>query len=287
MFGALFLLLASNHLCSVESREEFLPGIVSTTDAHEGLDWVSADATVVLFTRALPDFSASTLNQAIRSNDDWIVEEVAIASEGFDAGVSVSRSGNHALFTSTRRTDNGKAGNWNIWQADAKFDGQRWRFGIPNLMPKPINSEHSECCVVFGDDGDFYFASDRRGSWDIFHAEPDGPGYQVSLLSGALNSDEDAWPSSYDTKLKRLLYSSIRDDGAGGDDIYVSVMEDGVWVSGELLGAGINRSGYEDSARVFGPSFYWSSRPKNGENTEDLSVSNIYIMPTTCIDELG
>lgn len=287
MIGALFILLAANSVCNYESDEEFLPAIISTPDAHEGLDWVSVDGNSVLFTRALPDFSISTIMHATKVDDDWIVENVPISSEGYDAGLSIAPSGVSALFTSTRRTGDGQVGGWNIWQLDATFNGHKWNFGDPRLMPEPVNSAHSECCVVHGDDQDFYFASNRLGSWDIFHAEPDQDGFQVSFLSGGVNSDEDAWPSAIIANPKKLLYSSISATGVGGDDIYVAYMQGADWSPGKLLGAGINRLGYEDSARVFGSAFFWSSRPKSGENTGDLSVSNIYTMPTTCIDELG
>lgn len=287
MLEAMFILLGSiTSVCDPEPREKFLPGIVSTTDTHEGLDWISEDGNSLLFTRALPDFSASSLMQATKMDDGWTVETVSISGNGFDAGLSIAPSSKRALFTSTRETVDGTVGNWNLWQAEAVLHGQTWKFDNPELMPEPVNTEHSECCVVYGEARDFFFASDRRGSWDIYHAVPENDGFSVSVLAGEINTDDGAWPSAYIPNAKRLVFSSIRDTGAGGDDIYVSTMVDGSWSPGTLLGAGINRSGYEDGARVFGPAFYWSSRPKSGENAGDLSVSNIYTMPTTCIDEL-
>ncbi len=287
MVEFLFLLLAANNSCFGQQAKVFLPDIISSPLAHEGLDWVSDDQTIVLFTRATSTFSSSSLMQARKIDDEWTVEPLPISASDFDAGIAISPTMASALFTSTRLDDDGEAGNWNLWQMDATFDGKTWAFGEPTMMPAPVNSSESECCVVYGENEEFYFSSDRAGSWDIYHAEPRPDGYHVAKLSGEINTADGAWPSAYQPSSKQLLFSSIRETGAGGDDIYISTLNSGDWAPGRPLGRGINQSGYEDSARIFGQTLYWSSRPKTPEKTRDLNVSNIYTMPTTCIDGLG
>ena len=287
MLHTLYVLVSAFGACDAISTEKFLPERISTDGAHEGLDWISADESSVIFTRATPDFSASRLMRARKRHDTWVVDQLPISSSGYDAGLSIAPSELHVFFTSTRKTDSNPAGNWNLWYAGARRVDADWFFDSPVAMPAPVNTAQNECCIVHGAGDDFYFSSDRQGSWDIYHAKPEEGGYSVSLLGGGLNTSEDAWPSTYLSNPSRLIFSSIRESGVGGDDIYISNQTDGVWSPGRLLGAGINQSGYQDSARVFGQRLYWSSRPETGENTGDLNVSDIYTMPTPCIDELG
>lgn len=287
MFSTAAILLTASAVCELTDENIFLPNIVSTKSAHENIDWVSKNGAQIFFTRAAPDFSQSRLMQVRKVNGRWFVEPLPMLAGGYDASLAMAPDLMSILFTSTRAGENIAEGDWNIWHADASYKNEKWVFGDASPMPSPVNTTSNECCTVNDESGGFYFSSDRAGSWDIYHARLIDGGYEVALLPGAANTDYDEWPNAYIAEMSILLFSSIRPSGAGGDDIYVSTKRDGKWASGQILDPRINKSGYEDSARIFHGQFFWSSRPASAASPVDLNVSNIYTMPTACIDELG
>lgn len=287
MFSVAAILLMVSAVCELTDENIFLPNIVSTKSAHENIDWVSKNGAQIFFTRAAPDFSQSRLMQVRKVNDQWVVEPLSMLAGGYDASLAMAPDLMSILFTSTRAGKDILEGDWNIWHADALYKNEEWAFGDASPMPNPVNTTSNECCTVYDESGGFYFSSDRAGSWDIYHARLIDGGYEVALLPGAINTDYGEWPNAYIAETSILLFSSIRSSGLGGDDIYVSNKSGGQWTSGQILDARINKSGYEDSARIFRENFFWSSRPPSSTSPVDLNVSNIYIMPTACIDELG
>ena len=59
----------------------------------------------------------------------------------------------------------------------------------------------------------------------------------------------------------KLLFSSIRPGGPGGDDVYVAFRAAESWSNPRALPAPVNTRAYEDSARVStdGRHLFWSS----------------------------
>lgn len=239
--------------------ETLLPGIVSTPGANEGLDWISPDGTIVIFTRADADFTSSSVLIARQSGDGWATAPVGFSTSGYDAGFRLSPSGG-ALFTSTRAAAGRPRGDWNLWLAPAADGRGAFIFAEPRLLLAPVNSSAAECCGLYGPGGEIYFSSDRSGAWDIFVATPAGDGYVVEPLAGAVNSEYGEWPSAISADGLTLYLSSIRPTGLGGDDIYVSEKREGVWSRPELLPAPVNSASYDDSGGLVGQRFYWSSR---------------------------
>ncbi|WDI30608.1 hypothetical protein PUV54_11645 [Hyphococcus flavus] len=261
----------------------FLPNMISTDGAHEGLDWISEEGDALIFTRVAPDFSVSSVYSAVVEGDEWAIEKTSFSTGPYDAGVAFSADHESALFTSTRQSDVTPEGNWNIWRVSAALEGHAWRFGEAEYLSEPINSDKNDCCAVFGRNGEIFFSSDRDGQWNLYRATIDGNGYVVEKMKGRINTTDGAWPSAYIGETDTLLFSSIRKSGAGGDDIYVSTRRDGEWSDARILGEPVNKSGYEDGARLFHGEFYWSSRPARASAQDAQVNSGIYHLPAACV----
>jgi hypothetical protein len=280
--------LSGGALCDA-TPQRLAPDVISTSEAHEGLDWIAEDHRHLLFTRAAADFSGAEMYQAHKAEDDWVVTRVSVSTGPYDAGMTPSPGGGEALFTSTRAGDGAAEGDWNVWRVDASLSETGWQFGEPSPMPAPVNSEKSDCCAVYGRDDEVFFSSDRAGSWNLYRATPARDGYEVALLDGSLNTEDGAWPSAYFAEADALLISSIRKSGAGGDDIYLARREPGGWSAAEILGNGVNLSGYEDGGRLFWGRFYWSSRISvaDAKAAGEPGASDIFFMPASCVDALN
>ena len=272
--------------CVGETPIKFEPGIISTANAHEGLDWISENGRHLLFTRVTPDFSSARLMQAMNVDGHWSIEQIAISTGPYDAGLAISPDATEAVFTSTRAGEGIDEGDWNIWRAAVSKTSEVWEVGVPSALPAPVNSAKSDCCAVYGKDGEVFFSSDRDGSWKLYRATRDAGNYLVEPLAGQVNTKDGAWPSAYLPDEDVLIFSSIRKSGMGGDDIYYSHRQNDAWSPARLLAEPVNKDGFQDGARVFKGEFYWSSRPKRDTEapTGELQVSDIFFMPSACVD---
>ncbi len=275
--------LAPSALC--EPPETFVPGEISSDGFHEGLDWISGTGDKVIFTRVAPDFSTSEIYFAAKKAAGWRSEKLPFSNGGYDAGVVFSKDMKRLILTSTRESDVAPEGNWNIWSVSVSTEGAGWRFGEAAFLNAPVNTDKNECCAVFGKGGEIFFSSDRNGPWSLYRALPAANGYIVEKLEGRINTDDGAWPSAYIEESDTLLFSSIRKSGAGGDDIYASTRVDGRWTEARMLGGPVNKSGYEDGARVFDGTFYWSSRPVQRAAEDPMIPSDIFYMSAVCAAE--
>ena len=243
-----------------DSATVFLPEIVSSATHHEALDYYSAEDGYLLFTRASLDYAGSSMHESWIENGERKTAPLTISDSGYDADVVVSPHRSVALFTSTRISTMNETENWNLWIAASEFVDGRISFGPPTPLPAPVNSGSSECCAVFVSDTEFLFASDRTGNWDIYRAKKTGDDYRVLAIGGDVNSDHGEWPNQYVGDTGVLLFSSIRPDGVGGDDIYVSRMDEDGFIPPTILPAPVNSPAYEDNAFFDGATIFWSSR---------------------------
>lgn len=222
------------------------PGIISTTAFHESINAISKRQDTVYFSRADKGFGQSTLLLSSFANGNWETPDtLPFSGNHYDAGLNFSPDQTTAFFTSKRPPkEESLSRAWNIWRVQIK--NQSW--GTPEVLEYPINSDSSECCLSMNGQGDTYFASNRSGSWDIYYAQYSDESFtQVSKISDSLNTSAGEWPSYIDDAGAMLIFSSIRDTGLGGDDIYVSEKNSETWSAPKLLAAPINSSSYEDS----------------------------------------
>ena len=227
------------------------------------------DARNVWLTRSSGDFAATNV---------WNGTGRASFSADLESGASLSRDRSSVLFTS-RRTAPTFSDRWNIWIA---------RGAHVEPLPHPVNSDHAECCAVYGPADEIYFSSTRGGSWDIYLARPNDAGFDVTRLGSEVNSGEAGppdesgrngeWPSFVDPEGRFLLFSSIRPGGIGGDDIYVSFRTSSGWTAAANLGPDVNTPGYEDCATVTldGQHLIWSSRSTAQQVTSQVKTAPLY-----------
>ena len=238
----------------------YLPEIVSSATHHEALDYYSAEDGYLLFTRASLDYSGSSMHESWIENGERTTAPLTISDSGYDADIAVSPDQSQVVFTSTRISTMNETENWNLWTATSKFGDGRFSFGSPSPLPAPVNSASSECCAVYVSDIEFLFASDRTGNWDIYRAKKSGDDYRVLPIGGDVNSEHGEWPNQYFSDTGVLLFSSIRPDGVGGDDLYVSRMDEDGFIPPTILPAAVNSPTYEDNAFFDGAAIFWSSR---------------------------
>jgi len=146
-------------------------------------------------------------------------------------------------------------------------------------LPKPINTPYDEQVVGITDSGDsiFFYIDHVDNYGDIFVSvkevgrfnRPEGLGDQINS-----NSVESACSISKDGRT--ILFSSERDDGAGGLDIYMTKkLPSGYWSEPENLGSEINTPLNEDFPTLSGDglTMYFSSDGHPGMGGYDLFFS--------------
>jgi Tol biopolymer transport system component len=257
-----YVLVFALVVAGTAAPERVARDLFSGEKAHVAVTDFAADGTAFV-TRSSEDFSSSGV---LTSGDAWRTTSTAPFSDGAsDAGGTLSPDGRRLYYTSTRPgAGEGIADPWNLWVSA----GEKGSWRAPSPLPRPVNTEKSECCPTAKAGGALYFSSDRDGSWDVFRAEVDAEGRvgRVEKLRGALNTEHGEWPSYVDPGERFLLLSSIRPGGHGGDDVYVSFRRGDTWSAAVNLGTPVNTAAYEDSAVLSpdGRDLYFSSRRDGG-----------------------
>ena len=283
IFKVLILLVTVG--CSDRDTGESTPvlfgtEILSTKNAHESINQIMNGGQTVYLTRANREYSMSTVMiSELKSGVYSTPKPVSFSGTFYDAGLSLSNKNRLAIFTSKRPTEDSLiSDDWNIWQSVLSKDGD---WSKPFLLPDPINTNSSECCLIMNKSGDAYFASNREGSWDIFSTKyKDGRWSSPEKVT--LSSEYGEWPGYINDDNNLLLFSSIRKIGKGGDDIYYSKRKDEHWGEAVILDTVINTSSYEDSPYLGGDGYlYYSSADSSGFSS---GVSNIYKIKWSALD---
>jgi len=208
--------------------------------------------------RSTLDFSATSLRRVGWRDGVWLDQGPPWPDlDGTLAGGSRTSDGRYLRGWTTAESRLGAA--WDLWISTVV--GTDWS------LPRPLaslNTAAMECCVVGTESGWFYFASNRGGSWDVYRApvvgDSAGP---PERLGGSVNTPHDEWPSYADPAGRFLIHSSIRPDGRGLDDIYLSCRREDGWESGQLLGDDVNTPRFEDSA-ILSPDGRWLIFSRHG-----------------------
>lgn len=124
------------------------------------------------------------------------------------------------LYFSARMS--GGMGGADIWMCERKSETSEW--GKPQNMGPSINTQGNEMYPYIRDDGNLYFSSDYwpgMGGLDIFRAIKDDAGFwQVNNMAYPINSYQDDFGIVFQGKKEIGHFSSSRQNGRGGDDIY-------------------------------------------------------------------
>ncbi|TDX14112.1 WD40 repeat protein [Flavobacterium sp. S87F.05.LMB.W.Kidney.N] len=116
----------------------------------------------------------------------------------------------------------GTLGQSDIYKVTINEDGT---FGTPENLGPSINTEGRETFPFISGDNELYFASDGRpglGGLDIFavRIKANGTFDEVLNVGEPVNSKQDDFAFSIDSKIRNGFFSSNRDSGQGLDDIY-------------------------------------------------------------------
>lgn len=229
----------------------------------------------LVFSRANKEYSESLILVAWQEFGDWHTYQPPYSFSGYESGYALQGSEGIFITSNADPDDETLSGQWNIWRGIGIIAPRDFK-----PLPAPVNSKNFECCMVNGPKNTFYFSSNRDGSWDIYEAEWKRTKFKnVKKLGHPNTGDNDEWPSYVDPDGRFMLFSSIRDTGLGGDDIYISYHDGETWSDGIILPEPVNSSSYDDSAILSskGRLIYWSSR-----RPTDISkdVGNIYYLET-------
>ncbi|MBB3124969.1 outer membrane protein OmpA-like peptidoglycan-associated protein/tetratricopeptide (TPR) repeat protein [Mesoflavibacter sabulilitoris] len=205
---------------------------INTKNDHEGLVTITNDGNTMYFTRNNVNkkekrrynksgSSNLKLYKATKVDNTWTnIEELPFNNENFDFTAPTLTPDNKTLIFSSNM-DSGY-GQTDLYKVAINDDGT---FGEPiNLGPK-INTEGNEKFPFVAKDSTLYFSSDANinlGLLDIFESNilKTNTDIEVKNLGAPFNSSFDDFCYFIDTEKNTGYFSSNREGGQGGDDIY-------------------------------------------------------------------
>ncbi|PLX14469.1 MAG: hypothetical protein C0597_09965 [Marinilabiliales bacterium] len=230
---------------SDNSAELFLPGIVSTSNFEMNASF-SETGNEFYYSIADAYQNYNAIVSVTKKKGDWEEPQVVLFSGVYsDFDPFLSDDGNRMYFCSRRPmsvndTDRDDA---NIWYVD-KVNG---KWGEPIALNSKINSEYNEYYVSVSGKNNIYFTSTKPegvGSWDIYFQNNDD--LEVYNIGEPINSSSREWDPLIAKDERFILFTSDREGGYGGGDLYVSFKnESGAWTSPENLGEKVNTEDYE------------------------------------------
>ncbi len=209
------------------------------------------------------------------SNTQLIVQHLGdhINSKYDDYLPTITNDGTQLIYTRTAKNKN-----QNIYHSELKKG--LWSKG--KAFGRELNSSKNEGMAKFEAHGKaFYFAGcmreDTEGGCDIYEAQLlEGDVSEVTKVEGHLNSTYwDSQPSITCDGMT-MYFSSNRQGGFGGADIWVSYLRDqNQWSVPENLGPAINTMGDEEAPYISndGLTLYFSSNGHPGQGDGDLFLS--------------
>lgn len=210
-----------------------------------------------------------------RKGSGWTEPEVvtAVSTEDYmEVEPLLSPDGQHLYVMSNRPGGLGEA---DIWVSDW-VDGE-WT--EPHNLGAPINSPYMDHCIYFAGPSwdEAFWTSTRPGGYggnDIWTSRRvNGIWQQAVNLGPNVNTAETEHHSLPSPDGGSLYVTAVREDGYGGEDIYVTTRgEDGTWGPLVNLGPAVN-SDRDDRCPAFSPDhtvFYFDSERAGGYGSKDL-----------------
>ncbi len=234
--------------------ELFAPGILLNTHRPHGSIAFSPDGKEIYWAAAL-DFGAfQKIWMMRRHNGQWSPPKVVLFTDPYTyGGPAVSPDGERFFFDVLKSAGpNGQKTDHDIWFQEKNAHG----LGDVIKPGPPLNSDKSALGPSVSRSGTVYFYSfdieGGFGSVDIYRSRLTRDGYEKpENLGDSINTEfMDTLPyiapdESY------LLFSSMRPDGYGDFDLYVSYKkEDGTWTKAKNMCDTINTPARESSSIV-------------------------------------
>lgn len=228
------------------------------------------------FLYSLQQGRTSRMMHMHRQEGGWSEPEAVPFSGSWRNLEPAFKPGTMDLFFASDRPlpDEEEAGDFNLWRT--RWEGDDWT--EPTPLPE-VNGAGNEFYPSLTADGFLFFTSAREGGVggeDLWMAAPDGSGFHPPQALGAgVNTAGDEFNAAVDASGTLLCFGSVRDDGPGGGDLFLSRREgEGPWQTATLLGADVNTEQL-DFCPFFDPDmdvlWFTSTRPSNVESSLNLS----------------
>ncbi len=212
----------------------------------------SSDGKEFYFTRTTIDNDSAIIFTSKLVNDNWTEPEpLPFIDEYSYTDPFVTYDNSRLYFASDRPTprEGEHYFDFNIWYVERT--GDSW--SDPKFIFE-INSMEDEYFPSLTDDGTIYFSSAREGAegyWDIYKSEfNDGRFTEPTRLPAPINGGTRDFDPFISNDGSELFFTSEREDGYGGGDIYYSKRIEGDWSELIALGKKINTNDYEYCPRI-------------------------------------
>lgn len=266
--------MATNSSAQLSSEATNMGSVINSA-ARDAEPTFTADGNTMYFNcygrqgRADGDICISTL-----VNGQWAEPKVvdAVSTEYGEVEPLLSPDGNQLFIQSNRPGGHGRG---DIWVSDL-IDGE---WSEPKNLDAPINSPYHDHCIYFaGENWEFaYWTSTRPGGFggnDIWMSEKvDGKWTEATNLGPNVNTAGVEHHSLPSEDGRSLYVTAVRDEGFGGQDIYVTTRDDnGDWGTLTNLGANVNTE-ENDRCPAFSPDhslFYFDSTRAGGFGGLDI-----------------
>lgn len=152
-------------------------------------------------------------------------------------------------------------------------------WSAPESISDNINTTEHESCIFLSADGQemFIYKNDHHNAGNIWHSELSGDTWSAPVkLQDGINSKAWEGSASMTANGKWLFFTSTRDGGAGGKDIYwAKRLPNNKWAEPRNMGPSINTI-FDDDAPFIHPdahTLYFSSRGHFGMGGFDIFKS--------------
>jgi len=248
--------------------EPWAPQNISSAkfESHAAFDPRTGD---LWFVRSNPDFSGWRLFVSQCTAKGWSEARPApIAGDGVEADPWFTPDGKTLWFISSRSTDGIKRADTDIWRVSRDASG---KWGTPERLPAPINSEKYEWFPRIATDGWLYFGSGQPGGLgktDIWRAKEEGGKWIAENLGAPVNTPANEYEPLIAPDGSYLLVD-------GDDGFYRSERTATGWSALKKLDAPININGSEVGA-TFSPSgnTMLFSRDTKGEKSGEFFIAH-------------
>lgn len=247
---------------------------------------ISADGSVMFFTSRRPVTAKQTKKSKLaeeyiyscsKNGNIWSAPQRLphpVNKEGrFNSVIALSNDGQRMLLY--RDDENG---NGDIYESVLK--GNEW--SEPEKLSEPVNSSFHESSATYSPDAKtIFFVSERPGGYggmDIWSATKDNKNNwkQAVNLGSDINSSQNEEGVFLHPDGTTLYFSSKKNGGYGGYDIYLTQRKNNHWLSPQNLGSTINTPG-DDVYFVMeanGQRAYFSSSRQGTLGEKDIFVIN-------------
>ncbi len=224
--------------------EIFAPNFISTETEYEFGSVFNEDGTEFYY--GVNVGGKEEIRYTKLAGTHWSDPQTVLADEKYGYNDPfLSPDEKRLYFISRRAIDGvGELKDYDIWFVEKVSNG--WSQPI-NAGPR-INSDGNEYYISFTNDGTIYFSSNKREfDYDIYVSKMLKEEFQEAIpLGDSINTPNYEADVFIDPSESYLIFCTIRPDGLGQGDLYISFKnDDGTWTRSKSMGQPINSEHHE------------------------------------------